>query len=83
MLKHCSCFPETGRVPSLSENESDYRVLTPSSLRYIFEAMCPGYDLSFTAAPDGVTPEQLDQLSKLESRKMVLLRPKMMAYGSD
>ncbi|KAL5262221.1 hypothetical protein ACHWQZ_G007813 [Mnemiopsis leidyi] len=45
--------------------------------RYIFESMCQGYNLTFEEAPDGVTDEQLRELSKLESRKMVNLRPKM------
>jgi len=45
--------------------------------RYIFESMCQGYNLKFEAAPDGVTKEQLYELTKLENRKMVNLRPKM------
>ena len=39
--------------------------------------MCQGYNLKFEAAPDGVTKEQLYELTKLENRKMVNLRPKM------
>lgn len=50
--------------------------------RYIFEKMCPGYNYKFEEAQNGVTPEQLAELSRLESRKMVTLRPKMVAYES-
>jgi hypothetical protein len=45
--------------------------------RYIFESMCRGYNLTFKEAPNGVTEEQLAELFKLENRKMVNLRPKM------